>query len=335
MDPSKPIPSINALVAQFGASKGTVEKALLRLIDEGLVKAEHGRGYFPVPLFDRYGTVDLAIGPTTSILDSANYLGKIFSGITAECAAIGRDVRIFSSLFHGGASDTAKKFFRNFNATPNKFGILVLDLRDDSFLLELRKLDVPVVVLDYDASLLGMDCIATESREDCFRMTKIMLKKGHNKIGLIIGGPKRQDGSFYDPDNEHRKDGYRQALEDAGIAFDPSFVFEREGNSIQSIQEKVAAQCLESPFTSLISDSYELGYIQDFIKEKKPVLDYGIFCPGIFKTELQIQKSVIFSYDFHAMGRRSVQILLDRVKNGPGKALREYLSPSISGADIE
>jgi DNA-binding transcriptional regulator YhcF (GntR family) len=46
LQPDDPIPSLRAIVAVTGLSDGTVQKAVRRLKDEGLVYSVRGRGVF-------------------------------------------------------------------------------------------------------------------------------------------------------------------------------------------------------------------------------------------------------------------------------------------------
>jgi GntR family transcriptional regulator len=44
--PGKPLPSERALASETGAGRTTVRLVLAKLAAEGLIRAEHGRGYF-------------------------------------------------------------------------------------------------------------------------------------------------------------------------------------------------------------------------------------------------------------------------------------------------
>jgi GntR family transcriptional regulator len=47
--PRRPLPSINRLAQQYEVARGTVEKAVQVLRDEGLVRTVIGRGVYVVP----------------------------------------------------------------------------------------------------------------------------------------------------------------------------------------------------------------------------------------------------------------------------------------------
>ena len=47
--PRRPLPSINRLAQEYGIARGSVEKAVQVLRDEGLVRTVIGRGVYVVP----------------------------------------------------------------------------------------------------------------------------------------------------------------------------------------------------------------------------------------------------------------------------------------------
>jgi len=47
--PRRPLPSINRLAQEYGIARGSVEKALRVLRDEGIVRTVIGRGVYVVP----------------------------------------------------------------------------------------------------------------------------------------------------------------------------------------------------------------------------------------------------------------------------------------------
>ncbi|MFB4285725.1 GntR family transcriptional regulator [Nonomuraea sp. MTCD27] len=51
--PRKAIPSLTALVQEFGVARNTIRKVISRLSEEGLLRTEMGVGTFVVPRDDR------------------------------------------------------------------------------------------------------------------------------------------------------------------------------------------------------------------------------------------------------------------------------------------
>jgi LacI family transcriptional regulator len=80
---------------------------------------------------------------------------------------------------------------------------------------------IPVVVLEHD--LPGVNCIAIDELAGGRMATQHLLDLGHRQIAMLKHAPTSALSS-------QRLVGYRQALEAAGISFDPTLVLECEGN---------------------------------------------------------------------------------------------------------
>lgn len=78
-----------------------------------------------------------------------------------------------------------------------------------------------VVVWEKPGSDPGISYVGIDNRSAAERMTEHLIALGHCRIGLIVGPYSRQARV------RHRLEGYRDALEKAGIAFDPDLVMER------------------------------------------------------------------------------------------------------------
>lgn len=78
-----------------------------------------------------------------------------------------------------------------------------------------------VVVWEKPKADLGISYVGIDNRSAAEKMTNHLIDLGHRRIGLIIGPFSRTARV------RHRLEGYRDALERAGIAFDPDLVMER------------------------------------------------------------------------------------------------------------
>lgn len=83
----------------------------------------------------------------------------------------------------------------------------------------LEQAHIPTIVLEHD--LPEIHCIAADDLHGGRVATQHLIELGHRRIGLIRREPSGATSS-------QRLVGYRQALESAGIAFDPSLVVETE-----------------------------------------------------------------------------------------------------------
>ena len=81
----------------------------------------------------------------------------------------------------------------------------------------LRSHAMPVVVVNRDVSALEVDLIYTDNFQGGALATQHLLSLGHRRIACIAGASDRTPGA-------DRVDGYRHALEEAGLAYDASLV---------------------------------------------------------------------------------------------------------------
>lgn len=129
---------------------------------------------------------------------------------------------------------------------------------------------IPTIIIDSFNSTL--DCIYVDNVKGGYAATQHLIKLGHTKIGYL-GDPLEDPIGFFV--SRDRFKGYRQALEEAGIPFNPRF--HREGpHSIESAR-LMALDLLTQPDppTALFafSDTITLGII-DAARELK------LFVPG-------------------------------------------------------
>ncbi len=329
LDPGAPIPSIHKLIPQFKASKATVEKALNKLVAEGVIRAEHGRGYFPIPPWVRAGTIDLALGASQGILDSGSFFWRIFSGIAAAAAGIGRDIRIFSSLVHGG-DEKKERFFESIRATRNIFGVLTLDMHSDDIFIGLRDMKVPTVAVDHDASTLGIDSVVVDSGKDASTLTEMLIDKGHRRIACVETGLRDPDGSFVDPDHQARIDGYKEALASRGIEFLPELLFTRPETPGEPIESAVMEAHRRHRFTAALLEYSEIRHLKKLMVSAKRKPELAMMGDRNFEIPSFVGRRIFAAYDFEDMGRLAVKTLLAGVQTGPHRARRETISPVIT-----
>ncbi len=322
-DWSSPVPSIHMLIKQRKASKGTVEKALVKLVDDGILRAEHGRGYFPIPMSDRPGSIDLALGPSLSIIDIRTFHWWIFSGITKSSAEIGRDIKIFSSLIKG-EDKTLELFLKKLEKSPQIYGVLVFDIRNDTLFTGLRDLKIPAVSLDYDSSRFGIDCIITDSKNDSSSMTEMLIRKGHRNIA-IVPGKVDASGKFLDPDHQLRLEGYIEKLAEHGIPLRDENIIIRKTTILNEIGERISAMGTSGP-TALIFDFPELARFEGFLTGNSGI-ELGVICGDGYEIPDYVRKALIMKYDFQGMGSRGVKMLSQRIKLGTGRAEKEIIKP--------
>jgi LacI family transcriptional regulator len=97
-------------------------------------------------------------------------------------------------------------------------GVLVVGAVEPPILEYLREGATPFVMIDYHLPSVGMDTVVTDNRRGGRTVTEHLLELGHRNIAFVGGSP-LDHGNFGE-----RLQGYREALEAAGIAYDEKLV---------------------------------------------------------------------------------------------------------------
>lgn len=115
-------------------------------------------------------------------------------------------------------------FLQNWNVD----GLFFTGIFHDNFFDALSSFDIPIVLID---SYVRQDSIYNVGLEDfkgSYLATRHLIDKGHRRIGFAT--PLLKDGGVL----QERFLGYKAALTEAGIPFDPSILFEYEMDSVAS-----------------------------------------------------------------------------------------------------
>ncbi|MGX1563484.1 LacI family DNA-binding transcriptional regulator [Streptomyces sp. NPDC055506] len=210
--------TITEIARQAGVSVPTVSRVVNGRSDvspqtrarvEELLR-RHGYRKRPAAPGTRAALLDLVFND----LDSP-WAVEIIRGVeeVAHAAGVGTVV----SAIHGRSGD-AREWMRNLRARASDGVILVTSALEPVLHEELRILGVPLVVVDPAGSpALDAPTIGAANWSGGMAATEHLLSLGHRRIGLIAGPPRLLC-------SRARLDGYRAALEGAGVALDASLV---------------------------------------------------------------------------------------------------------------
>jgi LacI family transcriptional regulator len=180
---------------------------------------------------------------------------EIIRGVeeVAHAAGVGTVV----SAIHGRSGD-AREWMRNLRARASDGVILVTSALEPTLHEQLRILGVPLVVVDPMGSpAVDTPTIGAANWSGGLAATEHLLSLGHRRIGLIAGPPRLLC-------SRARFDGYRAALEAAGLRVDDALVVPGDFHPESGFTGCAALLELPEPPTALFaaSDQMALGAIE-------------------------------------------------------------------------
>jgi len=252
------VASIEDVARRAGVSIATVSRALRGLPDvaaatrDRVLTAATDLNYVASPFAAR-----LASGRTTTIglvVPFVNrwFFAEVISTVEMELRRAGFDLL----LYNLGDAAGRERFFDVMPVRKRVDGLLIasLVLEDEEF-DQLTALDKPVGLLGLPRP--GFLSSRIDDDEAARIAVRHLISLGHQRIGLIGGDT--EDPMRYTPPL-HRRDGYRAAMQEAGLELDPALevlgYFTVDGGGL-------AAQQLLSqskPPTAIFAESDEMAY---------------------------------------------------------------------------
>ncbi|MFD6287821.1 LacI family DNA-binding transcriptional regulator [Streptomyces sp. NPDC060205] len=180
---------------------------------------------------------------------------EIIRGVeeVAHAAGVGTVV----SAIHGRSGD-ARRWMTNLRARASDGVILVTSVLEPVLHEELRRLGVPLVVVDPAGSpALDAPTVGVTNWAGGMAATEHLVGLGHRRIGFVAGPPRLLC-------SRARLDGYRAALDRAGIAVDESLIVPGDFRPESGFTGCAALLDLERPPTALFaaSDQMAMGAVE-------------------------------------------------------------------------
>ncbi|MFI6210187.1 LacI family DNA-binding transcriptional regulator [Streptomyces sp. NPDC051041] len=250
--------TITEIARQAGVSVPTVSRVV-----NGRSDVSPGTRARVEDLLRRYGyrRRPAASGARAALIDlvfddlDSPWAVEIIRGVeeVAHAAGVGTVV----SAIHGRSGD-AREWMRNLRARASDGVILVTSALEPVLHEELRILGVPLVVVDPAGSpALDVPTVGAANWSGGMAATEHLLALGHRRIGLIAGPPRLLC-------SRARLDGYRAALEGAGVPFDGALVVPGDFRPESGFTGCTALLDLPEPPTAVFaaSDQMALGAIE-------------------------------------------------------------------------
>ncbi|MGW6022850.1 LacI family DNA-binding transcriptional regulator [Streptomyces sp. NPDC055214] len=250
--------TITEIARQAGVSVPTVSRVVNGRSDvsedtrariEDLLR-EHGYERRASAPGSRAALVDLVFND----LDSP-WAVEIIRGVEEVAHAAGAGTVV--SAIHG-ASGSARQWMKNLRARASDGVILVTSVLEPMLHDELRRLGVPLVVIDPAGSpALDAPTVGATNWAGGMAATEHLLSLGHRRIGFIAGPPRLLC-------SRARLDGYRAALESAGVPVDDALIVPGDFYHASGFAGAGELLGLAEPPTALFaaSDQMALGAIE-------------------------------------------------------------------------
>lgn len=237
--------TLESIAKLAGVSRGTVSRVVNRQPGVKPDVREHVRrvieqaGYHPHPQ-----ARSLAGGKTESIGvvvfgQQSHFLThhifyEVLQGIQCHPATNEYDLLLFSNR-----SETDADYWKRIGTRRKVDGLIVMGERiRREYLSFYRELKIPFVLVGKrEFGDLPLACVTSNYRSGAYEAASHLLRQGRRTIVYIAGIP----DSYHE--NERLK-GYRQAIEEAGLSFDPSLIL--HGNA----EQEEAGRQLESLLAS-------------------------------------------------------------------------------------
>lgn len=177
-------------------------------------------------------------------------LHDITKEISREARARGYDIVLFNAeRFDGpdraGTRDMLAKLCAGL--------ILPMPNVEDGYLSLLEHRQAPCVLVNFEARPVALPVVAVENRQGARLAVQHLLSLGHRRIAFIAGSP-------YTGQSAERQAAYAQALQEAGIAADPSLIV--PGRFVQTGGHAAALQLLDlpEPPTAIFAANDEMAF---------------------------------------------------------------------------
>lgn len=216
--PYEKIPSGKDYARELGISRLTLEYILEELAKEGYVFRIKGKGTFVSPQIPERSALIGFIAP-----DLKNpFIAEVFMGVEDSARKYGYDIVYVNS---GESSERELLSLENLVKRDIK-GIALypsddLVSKEDIFVKLLKKLKIPVVLIDRYFPNLLLDFVVSDNKNGGYQITRYLIEMGHKDIAFICSSNLSTTSVL------GRYEGHKLALREAKIRFREDLVFNR------------------------------------------------------------------------------------------------------------
>lgn len=235
------------------------------------------------------------------------YFSFVLRGVEAECRL--RNLHLIYRIIQDDVRDL--EHGRQMLAESHADALLLINFIDERLVSGLLDLNLPTVLVDHYFPNLPLDVVTNENYNGAVRAVQHMIEKGHRRIGFVSGLP------HYTV--QRRFEGYRYALEAAGIPYDPALVIpcDLTFDGGLAAAEEVIRRGLNCTAYFCANDWSAIGFIQR-LRSHGIQAPHDISVVGFDDAESARMISPALTTvraDPEGVGRMAVRKLLERVRH--------------------
>ncbi len=189
---------------------------------------------------------------------------------------------------------------------------------------ELSRLPVPYVMVDRVVDDLSCDKVAFDHELGGYMATKHLLESGHRRIACMVNAAKSVTG-------EKRLAGYRRALDEFGVAFDPALVVETEYYIEDAYRASAAVVKTDATAVFASSDNITLGLLKRLheaglrVPDDYSVVSYdnsaadALFEPALTSIEQDVTK----------LAEHAINMMIRKIERPGARSIERVLDPRL------
>ena len=321
------LPSIRKFAKQWEVSNITIIKAFEKLKQNGFVTTNQRSGFFvsggatQARKFKKIGLLS-PISPQ-SMHEHEN--------LHAMCKQLENTLVSAGHLFSlhlgrwqapdGGHSYLSAQEIQDYGLDA----VIIVYMYNFHYLSQLSEIRIPILCVDADASILGIDSVYFDNLGSAMRLCQNFIKQGHKDI-LFVGGPTTSPlGSvkriYADPATTERFDGCQLACQNAEHVNLHSVIPEGARNA-EKWAQYAREYIKEHPQVSAIVSEADLGNADALAQ-----IPQAIFSSSNTLAATHVQSAAFC--DFDELGRQAPHSLMYRFENPNAPTIRKSLNVPI------
>jgi LacI family transcriptional regulator len=148
---------------------------------------------------------------------SSTFVGELLNAVEEIAKTYGYDIILCNSY---GELKQEIRYFELFKSKQVEGIIFITRKINEIHKDKIKALNLPIVMINRDGTELDVLSVSIDQAKACYDMTNYLVSLGHNDIALI------RTGDDHESFGVDQVKGYRNALEENGIAFNAGRVFE-------------------------------------------------------------------------------------------------------------